>query len=155
MRLEPESCDLGASSVCLVLWGEICTSSNTRVTLGKSISAKVVNGLLNHRMLYTDLLHFRASTLSWAAFVCFFSAASEFVRIHKFCMSSSGDESVVASLVKVSFGECSAAALLCCMLHVSSAKLLNLLKFTIIAWVYLSTTFLWTPFPKLHLHVWV
>ena len=81
-------------------------------------------------------MHFRASTLSWAAFVCFFSAASEFVRIHKFCMSSSGDESVVASLVKVSFGECSAAALLCCMLHVSSAKLLNLLKFTFIAWVF-------------------
>ena len=75
----------------------------------------------------------RASALSWAAFVCFFGTASEFVRIHKFCMSSSGDESVVASLVKVSFGECSASALLCCMLHVSSAKLLNLFKFTFIA----------------------
>ena len=45
----------------------------------------------------------RASAMSWAHLCASSCKDSEFSKIHIYCMNYSGDESVFASLVKVSF----------------------------------------------------
>ena len=100
----------------------ICRTNIWRVIFGK-----VINGFV--KVLDTRIWEGFGTVMG--SFVCFFNRASEFDKIHIYCMSSSM-MNVVAGLVRVSFVEWSTSVLLWYMLHVSSAKPWNLFGFTFI-----------------------
>ena len=125
--MKPKLNGLGASSACWCLWEEFCASSFAGLTFEESFSAEVMNGFV--RVL--DVRIWEGFGTVMGSFVCFFNRASEFDKIHIYCMSSSM-MNVVAGLVRVSFVEWSTSVLLWYMLHVSSAKPWNLFGFTFI-----------------------
>ena len=125
--MKPKSNGLGASSACWCLWEEFCASSFAGLTFEESFSAEVMNGFV--RVL--DVRIWEGFGTVMGSFVCFFNRASEFDKIHIYCMSSSM-MNIVAGLVRVSFVEWSTSVLLWYMLHVSSAKPWNLFGFTFI-----------------------
>ena len=127
MKLKPKLNGLGASSACLVFVRRILCIIICRTNIWRVIFGKVINGFV--KVLDTCIWEGFGTVMS--SFMCFFNRASEFDKIHIYCMSSSM-MNVVAGLVRVSFVEWSTSVLLWYMLHVSSAKPWNLFGFTFI-----------------------